>query len=242
MTLNAGPIPWPTSPLPRPSASTSDLATLELLDAVIAAGYSGEAWNELARRLVRRALPDLQRPIGTGTIYSRCARAGFGIKRREELQRHPCPEEIAAEAVEDCLERFRTRVLPTGEWDPQKGTDLEDFFCVCCLPDVASHWRWHERRLLYYAPVPLDDVAEASEARILSVPFRAASESMDAVELRELVAQAMRPMSPDDRVALELWADGWNYSEIAQMLGISRNTLDVRLSRARKAAEPRRTW
>src|SRR5205823_10503486 len=105
-------MPRPTSPLPRRSASISDLPTLELLDAVVATGYSGDAWNELARRLVGRALPDLQRSISTGTIYGRCARAGFGIRRREELQRHPFPEDVAAEAVEDCLERFRTRALP----------------------------------------------------------------------------------------------------------------------------------
>jgi RNA polymerase sigma factor (sigma-70 family) len=242
VTLDAGLMPRPTSPLPRRSASTSDLPTLELLDAVVATGYSGDAWNELARRLVGRALPDLQRSISTGTIYGRCARAGFGIKRREELQRHPFPEDVAAEAVEDCLERFRTRALPAGEWDPQKGTDLEDFFCVCCLTDLANRWRWHECRLLDHTPVPLDSVGEATEARVLVLPLRATSESIEAVELRELVAQAMRPMSPDDQVAFELWADGWSYSEIAQMLGISRNTLDVRISRARKAAKQRRAW
>ncbi len=44
-----------------------------------------------------------------------------------------------------------------------------------------------------------------------------------------------------DRMSFVLREQGWSPAEIAQMLGIDRNTLDARMSRARKAARARRT-
>jgi hypothetical protein len=107
-----------------------DLATRELVDSVVESGYVGVPWEELARRLVERALPDLQRVIRTGAVYRRCGRAGYRIVERRELQRWPLCDDIAAEAVEECLARFRNVVLPAGEWDPSRGTSLEDFTAI----------------------------------------------------------------------------------------------------------------
>jgi DNA-directed RNA polymerase specialized sigma24 family protein len=49
-------------------------------------------------------------------------------------------------------------------------------------------------------------------------------------------------MKPEDQVSFVLRERGWSPAEIAQALGIERNTLDARMSRARKAARVRRTW
>jgi DNA-directed RNA polymerase specialized sigma24 family protein len=240
VSVDSGSVLRPTTPAPLPSYSVRNLPTRELLDAVVEAAYVGEAWRELQRRLVERALPDLERAISAGTIYGRCVRAGFRIKRRDELQRHPHPEEIAAEAVEECLMRFRTSVLPTGEWDPRRGISLEDFFCSCCLSDVANRWRWHLRRLPDRM-VPLGELDESAEPRLLAFPLGPTSDPAEVIEIRDLVAQAMRPLSQDDRATFVLLADGWSPEEIARMHGINRNTLDARISRARKASRLRRT-
>ena len=96
-------------PSSRRPSDVGDLPTPELLDAVVASAYTGPPWVELTRRLVVPALRDLERSIEAGTIYSHCRRAGFSIAQRSELQRRPMPEHIAAEAVEDCLERFKGR-------------------------------------------------------------------------------------------------------------------------------------
>lgn len=226
-----------SSPLVRVAASAVGMATADLLDAVVEAGYTGPPWAELQRRLVVRALTDLERSITTGTIFRRCARAGVRLQRRRELQVHPYPEDIAAEAVEDCLRRFRDTVLPSGQWDPAQGISLEDFFCVCCLPDLANRWRWHLRRLAE-ATVPLE--AGGDDHQILALPVEPVGDPADTVEHRELVAQALAPMSPADQTAFVLLAAGWTPTEIAQTLGITRNTFDARVSRARKAARARR--
>ena len=136
--------------------------------------------------------------------------------------------------------RFQTRVLPAGEWDPGKGMSLEDFFCSCCLTDVANRWRWHLRRLPDRV-LSLDQLDESAEPRPLASTFNPASDPAEAIEIRDLVAQALRPLSEDDRAMFVLLANGWSAEEIAQMRGIKRNTLDARISRARKASRKRRT-
>ena len=240
VSVDSGSVLRPTTPAPLPSLSVTDLPTRELLDAAVEAAYAGEAWRELQRRLVERAFPDLERSISAGTIYGRCTRAGVRIKRRDELQRHPYPEDIAAEAVEECLMRFRTSVLPSGGWDPEKGISLEDFFCSCCLPDIANRWRWYLRRLPDRM-VPLDELDESTGPQLLAFPLGPMPDPAEVIEIRDLVAQAMKPLSEDDQATFVLLADGWSPEEIARIHGINRNTLDARISRARKASRLRRT-
>lgn len=221
---------------PAAAAAVTNTATADLLDLVVKAGYTGQAWAELQRRLVERAFPDLERAIQNGAIYLRCAKAGFKIQRRTELQVRPYPEEIAAEAVEDCLLRFRARVLPAGEWNPDQGTSLEDFFCACCLSDVANRWRWHLRRLPDRSAL-LDD---GGTGELVAMTLESSLDPAETVEQRDAISHALAPMETHDRTAFVLLAAGWSPAEIARTLGFSRNTFDVRVSRARRAARGRR--
>jgi hypothetical protein len=241
VAVNPASVPQPSPPR-SDSAKVGRLLTSELLYTAVEAGYRGSAWTELQRRLVGSAFPDITRSIADGSIYSRCARAGVGIERRSELQRHPYPEHIATEAVEDCLRRFEFSVLPAGHWDPKRGTSLEDFFRACCLPDVANRWRWHLRQLPG-ASVPLNGPEELSEPRLLRLVLvtDADADPAKAVDTRDRVAQALAALDPEDRAAFVLWAAGWTAQEICRTLGIRRATLDTRMSRARKAINQRRT-
>lgn len=222
------------------SRRVADLPTRVLLELVVESGYAGNPWEELARRLVARALPDLEQSIRTGMIYQRCRRALLGVPQRPELQRRPLAQDIAAEAVEDCLERFKVQVLPRGEWDPDRGVSLEDFFTVCCLPHVANRWRWHLRQLAPSA-VELDALDEPGQAGVLALVAGPASDPVVEVEARDLLTRTLVSMSPDERVSFVLDEQGWSRAEIARMLGIGRNALDARMSRVRKGAQARRT-
>jgi DNA-directed RNA polymerase specialized sigma24 family protein len=228
------------SPSPQ-SRGLADLPTRVLLELVVESGYAGHPWEELARRLVARALPDLEQSIRRGSIYQRCRRARLGIPQRPELQRRPLAQDIAAEAVEDCLERFKVQVLPRGEWDPDRGLSLEDFFTVCCLPHVANRWRWHLRQLPP-SVVELDVLDESGQAGVLALVAGPASDPLVEVEARDLLTRTLTSMSPDERVSFVLDEQGWSRAEIARMLGIDRNALDARMGRARKGAQARRTW
>lgn len=221
-----------------PSAHPSSIRTLEtpeLLDIVVSQGYSGPAWNELQRRFVTRALPNLSNAIATGAIHGRCASAGKSISRRTELQAHPYPDEIASESIELCLDRFRDRVLPEGQWNTEKDVSLEDFFVVCCLSDVVNRWRWYLRRLRND-----ESLDEVQETQILPFPTTATSDPAPIIEYRDAVFGLLKSMTPDDQCALALLADGWSSEEIAQHLGLTLDALYAHTSRARKIANIRR--
>jgi RNA polymerase sigma factor (sigma-70 family) len=235
-----GAVPAADPSPPRRLRDVADLPTRELLEAVVDSGYTGHPWDELARRLVARALPDLEQSIRTGTIYHRCRRARLGIPQRQVLRRRPLAQDIAAEAVEDCLERFKDQVVPAGEWDPDRGTTLEDFFAACCVPHVANRWRCHLRQLPPHT-IELDALDEPGQVGVLALVAGSPSDPVAVIELRDLLTRTLAPMNSDDQMSFVLRERGWSPAEIAQMLGIDRNTLDVRISRARKAARARRT-
>jgi len=228
----------PLSPM-RPG-DLAELPTRELLEAVVHSGYTGHAWEELARRLYTRALPDLERSIRNGSIIGRCQRAGRAIRAHPKLQRPPASEDVAAEAVEQCLARFKDNVLPAGAWDPERGTSLEDFFTSCCLSDLANLWRWHERRLRLDA-INFDGLDEPERDGVCAQALDPPLDPAHVIELRDQVTRATAAMSPGDQETFTLISQGWSPAEIARLLGVRRNTLDARISRARKAARARRT-
>jgi len=227
-------------PSSRRPSGLGDLPTPELLDAVVASGFTGRPWEELACRLVVPAVRDLNQSIEAGTIYSRCRRAGFGIAQRSDLQRPPLPEHIAWEAVGECLQRFKNQVLPRGDWDPSRGVPLEAFFTWCCLADVPNIWRRQLRQLPPHA-VELDALDEPGQAGVLAVAPDPPADPAAVVELRDLVTQALAPLCPQDRKTFLLLGQGWSPAEIAQIIESRRDALDTRISRARKAARTRRT-
>lgn len=217
-----------------------DLPIPELLDAVVASGYEGHPWEELARRLARPALHDLRRSVETGTIYGRCRRAGFSIPQRAELQRHPFPEDIAGEAVGKCLERFKTQVLPRGEWDHGLGVSLETFFTSCCLADIANVWRAQLRQLPRYA-IELDALDEPGQVGVLALAADSPADPARVVECRDLINRAFMQINEQDKTTFVLEEQGWSKAEISRYLGIKRAALDTRISRARKAIQARST-
>jgi hypothetical protein len=194
---SVSPIPLAASAADPPRSwrprDLGDLTTPQLLEAVVTSAYEGHPWDELARRFVARALPDLERSIVAGTIYRRCRRAGFGLPRRAELQRRPLSGDIAAEAVEDCLERFKAQVLPKGEWDPGQGVSLEDFFTSCCLPDVANSRRRHLRQAPPHV-VELDALDEPGQADVLALAANPPADPAAVAELRDFVTSTLAPL------------------------------------------------
>jgi len=100
------------SPMPARPCDLAGLPTRAVLEAAVDSGYTGDAWEELARRLAVRALPGLERFIRSGAIVERCRRAGLGIRPRPELQSPPVSEDIAAEAVERASRDSRPRCFP----------------------------------------------------------------------------------------------------------------------------------
>ena len=224
---------------PSSEAALRALGTPALLDQVVDAGYVGATWIELQRRLIEHALDDLTRSLGEGSIVRRCAAAGYGLRRVRELQSHPFPEEIAAEATEACLHRFRDNILVPGVWDPGQGTRLEVFFVACCLPDVANAYRRYSRWIAR-GDLSLDVLLDDGNPRLQIVAADPRAAPAEVVMARDLILRTIAPWPIDDQTAVILEAAGWSRAEIADFLEISRGALDTRLSRARKRVQDNR--
>ncbi len=201
----------------------------DLLDQVVAACYDGKPWDELLRRLATPAMADLSRAIESGQIHRRWAAIGIGVPQNPALQRHPFPETIASEAVEDTVEDMKSTLLPQRAWDPAGPRSLEDSFIGWCLKPAANAYRraHTEKRL----EIPVDPIG--SEATMLSGRWGHSPDPADVACQREAI-RALEHLSETYRVVVALEAAGWSQAEIVSGLGISPTALRARLSRGRR--------
>jgi hypothetical protein len=201
----------------------------DLLDEVVAASYDGKPWDELLRRLAAPTISNLSRAIESGQIYRRWAAIGIGVPRNPALQRHPFPDVIAAEAVEDAVADLKSTLLPRRAWDPAGPRSLEDSFAGWCLKPAANAYRRAntEKRL----EVPVDPIGH--EATVLLGRWGQNPDPADVVCQREQI-RALGSLSETYRVAVALKAAGWSQAEIVGGLGISPAALRARLSRGRR--------
>jgi hypothetical protein len=214
------------------SGAVHELPTEVLLDRVVDEGYQGSAWRELQARIASHTLDDLTTSLATGSIVARCAALGYRLQRDRSLQREPLPNEIASEAVSRGLGRLKEKILIPGAWDPHRGQSLEDFFTVCCLSDVVNVYRWHQRRRRREAS--LDRLVDEGDLRLAKAMNGPEPDPAIVVGWRQLLTETLESLQPDDRQALVLEANGWSRAEIAEMLDLLGNTLDARISRARR--------
>ncbi len=204
-------------------AADGEDSTAQLVDQAIEDGYTGTRWEALQERLARGALKDLAAAIQNGSVFQRCARAGFRLYPEPVLQQEALAEEIAAKAVSEVLLRLRDDILAPGRWDPALGT-LEALFAGWCLPYLANAYK-KARRHLCRPQTALDD-AEAT----LCDPGPSPD---DTVITRDAIKRAIAVLGPSDSRALVMQAYGWSLKEIAAEFSVSTGAIAVRLSRAR---------
>ena len=237
-------VPPSTCPIPNPEPRRRDpeevpvvtlrsLETVDLLDIAVNAGLKGPAWGEIQRRLFEATFPQLAEQIRNGCIFRRAARAGYHLVRRPALLRDTWPAEIAAESVEACLRRFEQKVIPSGEWDPERGISLEEFFMACCIPDFANAWKRYLRLLPDYE-ISLDSLLEAGTPRLQVIIEDRSADPSEIAGDRSGAIEEWHKLSDGERRVIVLEARGWSRAEIGRALSISTNAVDARISRLRK--------
>ena len=111
------------------------------------------------------------------------------------------------------------RALPRFRGRSKLGTWLFRIAYNACLDEL--------RRSRRAAQIPLDDVGESSDPRPSVV---------DAVGSRRDLLAALSQLSPEDRAAVLLVdAQGFDYREAGEVLGVPSGTVASRLNRARAA-------
>jgi hypothetical protein len=223
------PVREPLGAFPRGPVALSDMAMPKLLNEVVAAGYDGEPWRELLRRLVPGTIRNLSHAIASGQIHRRWAAIGIGAVDDPALRRHPIPDEIAAEAVEDTVYQLKTKLLPQGAWDQAGQRSLEDSFAGWALKPAVNAYRRALTEKRHEVPAdPFD-----SEGTVLPGRWGESPDPADVVCQREEL-RALETLTHSFQIAVALEAAGWSRAEIVTRLGISPDALRTRLSRARR--------
>lgn len=215
------------------------LADLELINTLRITGFTGPAYEELAKALAEYGYQVIGSWIRTGAIYRKLAEKG----KAHYLARHPKripPTSDAAEmtrdVVADALVAFRRDVLLPGTWDHRKGASLATFFIGQCLlrfPRVYVEWlKSDEYRSRCVAPEDLQKRQPATTSGY-DDPARVAAIRSGLAEARELAPQVTREI-------LLLTEEGYSHPEIAAILGTTVGAIESRLHRHYKACERRR--
>jgi RNA polymerase sigma-70 factor, ECF subfamily len=90
-----------------------------------------------------------------------------------------------------------------------------------------NYLRGRQRDLVFQDRLLRDDIARDASTR------HGADEELEAADLGEALARAVAELTPRCREVFTLTRDrGLTYAEVAQVLGISRNTVEIHMTRA----------
>lgn len=174
--------------------------------------------------------------ISKGVMEQKCREKPQLRDLRELEGMHLNPrdiEEITMDTVATAVEGFRTNVLTTGKWKPEKGAALRTFFIGQCqfkYCDVARRWK-RQRRELLFDP----NSVEAGLGRFThSVLGNAEADVIQA----ESISQLLEPVTRDDaRKALIMRSYRYSNQQIAEELGTTPKAVEGMLRLARKQIE-----
>jgi len=146
-------------------ADTRLQTELELRAALVAEGFAGEGFAELADYGYEFIKPLL----ATGYIFTRCREAGFRLLSLQIPFSEQ--EDLAQETVAEGLRVFKDHGLERGGWQPEGGASLKTYFTGALLGQFANAWRrWLKDRVVdlgdqvVHRGVPLETLSPDPES------------------------------------------------------------------------------
>ncbi|KAA9165844.1 sigma-70 family RNA polymerase sigma factor [Amycolatopsis acidicola] len=207
---------------------------IQLRDTLEAEGFAGPAWKTFAEELAAYGLAVLYGWMRSGYIRANCAQRGIRLERPLHWTEQDW-EDLTNTTVLDAIIKFRDHALIAGKWDPTRNASLKTFFigrCIYCFANAYRPWLTHQGRFPLTDGDKIVELAQRGghspvtpEARVLS-DFE--------------VAEALRPLDPVTRSAVQLQAQGYSHNEIAEILGTTPDSVRGVLTRQRKRGRSRK--
>jgi DNA-directed RNA polymerase specialized sigma24 family protein len=203
----------------------------DLVTTLALARFEGPRYDYFANELAKYGMAVIRGWTRRGLILERCrTRAGFGLPE-PPLGAFDDPdvvEELVNETVAKALQCFRTDVLMTGRWDPNRGASLRTFFIGQCLirfPNIYRAWLGSEIR----RPQDLTDHATLDLFNRQRVP------SVDEIVTDAALAEQILGQVKDRRVrAALMWrAEGHSHAQIAERLNVTVKAVERMLANER---------
>jgi RNA polymerase sigma factor (sigma-70 family) len=215
-----------------PDQIQTDVAIVDLL---ASADFGGPDWERYAIELVRYGIAIMSAWLTTGEIFIQC-------KLKNCYPGHPpkawTDEEIARlahETVAAAIVAFHKKALIGGGWDPTRGAGLKSYFigaCIYAFPNQFRHWMSEVEAQGKTTQLDLNDQSSTSRSSVDSAEDTAISR-MRALEALDSISDHRT------KCVLFLHSQGYSYSEIGEILSISRKAIDGILARHRQRIEKR---
>jgi DNA-directed RNA polymerase specialized sigma24 family protein len=195
-----------------------------LVKALALRGFEGPGWDRLCEDLAAYGLSVVRVWIEKGEIFQICRKKKVRIGG-SPVERHLLSEddatELALETVARALRAFR-KVLQYNGWSPEGGANLRTFFVGQCLMQFGNVYRRWSREQLpapWHWIVTLDDEHPVLDQR--------EHRDLEETVMNRLQAELLLSlMSKRERVVLELLSDGWSYSAIGEVLGVTAKAVE----------------
>jgi len=202
-------------------------ADARLRDALAANDFAGPGYVAFEEDLVRYGSSALIAELTSGLIFAKCAQRGIRLPRWR-LSPQDC-EELAYETLARALPLFRRIALVGGRWRPEGGATLKTYFKNFLLYPFANAYREWRKDQETDAPqhegIPEDMPCPRLGPQEIYLEREAIRDGLAAIESRNV------------RAALVLAEDGYDQDEIADILGITRRSVEGLLHRHRKKIE-----
>ncbi|MFF3446791.1 sigma-70 family RNA polymerase sigma factor [Streptomyces sp. NPDC002667] len=226
------------APQPR-SASLADrheqlAADARLVEALREKGFAGPHYERVADKLRRYGWPVIMSWSISGEIFHQCRLIGRPINARlivPSWDRQDCID-VANETIAAGLALFRSKALVEQRWRPHLGASLTTYFIGACLrafPPAYTAWSRVRRDELRSRATADDELA-----RRIDLNTSYSHDPCDTAVLQQEVRRVMSEIhDPDLREGIVWLAAGFTQSEAAAMAGLTRKSLERKLSRLR---------
>ena len=204
----------------RQEALQRRLADRDLLDRLAAEQFAGRAYDQFENELAAYGLSVLQAWMYSGYVFKLASKRGFSLapsdRELETLQRDSnLREELANMTVGTAIPRFRDRALVGGGWTLAGGASVPTYFMGSCLYVFPNEFR----RSRVYAQ--RYDRALLGETRRLDLPQSRVTDAGTIATGNIRVDEALKAATGKERIILELTWQGYQQTEIAEVLGLT---------------------
>lgn len=215
------------------------LADTDLFERLRASNFTGPDWDFVAvNALIRYGRAVLVSWFRSGEIWEQLARKGIrGLPPAPEWEwtQPETRQELADDVLVVSVEKFRDKVLRPGRWDPSRGASLRTYFIGQCLfqfPNAYRSWAAAARARLPERPHDADEWLRTLPGGELGIESQ--------VSLEDQVARELAALDPRTRQVLELREAGYDQTEIAQQLGLTRKIVENTVARQAQRGRKRR--
>lgn len=210
------------------------LADRKLVDQLAREDFTGALYEAFTTELTRYGLSVMRAWIRSGHISAllRARGAGGGLTETERalmLRDHALLDDLAYMTVAQALHNFEKIALRQGRWRSDGGAKLTTYFMGACIYAFAGEVKRMRRELAHRSKDLLGDgvAFDLDEMPDSDDPERSAV-------IHDLAGTAMARLKPKEREIVALIANGYEYTEIAEVLGGSARSVEGAVYRMRQ--------